>query len=94
MQTQDTMEQEHQDDDARGEPATLSTPTTTTTRGGKQRPADPHDLGSPSTLRPSPAHTIYSEHQEPTTQCRTNHNTGTANTAGPEGGEMIGEGTT
>ena len=43
---------------------------------------------------PSPTHTVYSEHQEPTTQCRTDHNPGTANTTGRQGGEMIGEETT
>ena len=95
------MEQEHQDDDARGEPATPSTPTTTTTRGGKQCPADPDDPDSPrsrehapGTPPPSPAHTVYSEHQEPTTQCCTGHYPGTANTTGPQGREMIGETTT
>ena len=101
IQTQDTMEQEHQDDDARGEPATPSTPTSTTTQGGKQRPADPDGLGSPrsrehapGTPPPRPSHMVYSEHQEPTTQGHTNHDPGTANTTGPQGGEMIGEGAT
>ena len=91
-QTQDMMEQEHQDDDARGEPATPSTPTTTTTREGRQRPADPDDLGSPSNrsrehapgaLSPSPTHAVYSAHQGPTTQLHTGHYPCTTNTTGP-----------
>ena len=95
------MEQEHQDDDARGVCATRSTLTTTTTQGGKQRPADPDDPGSPRSREqapgappPSPIHTVNSEHQEPTTQGRTNHNPGTARRTGPQGGKMIGEGVT
>ena len=95
------MEQEHQDDDARGEPAMPSALTTTTNQGGKQHPADPDDLGSPrsrehapGTPHQSPAHTVYSEHQEPTTQCRTDRNPGTANRTRPQGGEMMGEGMT
>ena len=101
IRPQDMMEQEHQDDNARGEPATPGTPTTTTTREERQRPADPDDLGSPSgrrdapsTLPPSPTHTVYSADQEQTTQCRTGHYPGTANTTGPQGGETTGEGTT
>ena len=46
IQTQDTMEQEHQDDDARREPATPSTPSATT-QGGTQCPAGPDGLGGP-----------------------------------------------
>ena len=60
------MEQEHQDDDVRGEPATPSTPTTTTTREGRQRAAEHDNLGSPrsrgqspSALPPSPNNTVY-----------------------------------
>ena len=71
------MEQEQQEDDAQGERATPSTLTTTTTREGRQRPADSDDLGSPrsrgqapSALPPSPTHTVYSAEQEPMTQCR------------------------
>ena len=97
------MEQEHQDDDALGEPATPSTPTTTTTREGSQRPSDPDDLGSPrnrsrehapGALTPSPTHTVHSAHQEPTTQWRTGHYPCTTNTTGPQGGEATGERTT
>ena len=100
-QTQDMMEQEHQEDNAREELATPSTPTTTTTREGRQRPADLDDLSSPRSrehapgaLRRSPTNTVYSAHQEPTTQCGTGHYPGTANTTGPRGGETTGEGTT
>ena len=95
------MEQEHQDEDARGEPATPSTPTSTTTQGGKQRPADPDGLGGPrsrehaaGTHPPRPTHAVHSEHQEPTTQGHTNHDPGTVNTTGPLGGEKIREGAT
>ena len=100
-QTQEMVEQEHQDDDSRGEPATLSTPTPTTTREGRQRPANPDDLCSPRSrehapgaLPPSPTHTVCSAHQEPTTQCSTGHYPGTTNTTGPQGGGKTGEGTT
>ena len=91
------MEQEHQDDDARGEPATPSTPSTTT-HGGKQRRAGPNGLGGPGSREHAPGtppqrpiHTIHSEHQEPTTHDHTNYDPGTADTTGPLGGETIGE---
>ena len=45
-------------------------------------------------LPTSPTHTVYSAEQEPTTQCRTGHYPGTANTTGPQGGKTKGEGTT
>ena len=95
IRTQDTMEQEHQDDDARGEPATLSTPSTTT-QGATQRPAGPDGLGgprsrkhAPGTPPPRPTHAVHSEHQEPTTHDHTNYDPGTAGTTGPLGGETI-----
>ena len=94
------MEQEHQDDDARGEPATPSTPSTTT-QGGKQRPAGPDGLGgpgsrehAPGTPPPRSTHAVHSEHQEPTTHDHMNYDPGTAGTTGPLGGEMIGQGAT
>ena len=101
----DMMEQEHQADDVQGEPTTPtpSTPTTTTTRDGRQRPADPNDLGSPSDRSrghapgahtPSPTHTVYSAHQGPTTQWRTGHYPSTTDTTWPQGGRATGEQTT
>ena len=49
-QAQDRMEQEHQDDDAWGEPATPSPPSTTT-QGGTQCPAGPDCLSSPGSWK-------------------------------------------
>ena len=86
------MEQEHQDDDARGEPATPSTPSTTT-QGETQRPAGPDGLGGPGSRKHAPGtppqrttHAIHSENQEPTTHDHTNCDPGTAGTTGPLGG--------
>ena len=94
------MEQEHQDDNARAEPATLSTPSTTT-QGGTQRPATPDGLGGPASRKhapgtppPRPTHAVYSEHQEPTTHDHTNYDPGTAGTTGPLGAETIRGGAT
>ena len=99
------MEQEHEDNGARGEPTTPtpSTPTATTTREGRQRPADPNDLGSPShrsrehapgAHTQSPTHTVYSAHQGPTTQWHTGHYPSTADTTGPQEGRATGQRTT
>ena len=97
------MEQEHQEDDAWGEPTTPtpSTPTTTTIREGRQRPADPNDPGSssnrsrkqvPDALTPSPTLRVYSAHQGPTTQGHTGHYRSTTDTPGPKGGgRKVGE---
>ena len=92
MQTQDTMEQEHQDDDARGKPATPSTPSTTT-QGGTQRTTGPDDLGdpgsrkhAPGTPHPHPTHAVHGERQDPTTHDHTNYDPGTADTPEPRGG--------
>ena len=41
---------------------------------------------APGALTPSPTHTVYSAHQEPTTQWRTGHYPSTTNTTGPQGG--------
>ena len=49
---------------------------------------------APGTAPRRPIHTVYSEHQEATTRGNTNHDPGTANTTGPQRGEMIGEGVT
>ena len=94
------MEQEHQDNDTRGELATPSTPSTTT-QGGKQRPAGPDGLGgpgsreqAPGTPPPRPTHAVHSEHQEPTTHDHTNYDPGTAGTTWPLGGETIRGGAT
>ena len=94
------MEQEHQDDKARGEPATAST-RSTTTKGGTQRPAGPDGLGGPGSqkLPPGtpprrPTHAVHSVHPEPATHEHTNHDPGTAGTTGPLGGETIRGGAT
>ena len=62
---------------------------------------NPDDLGNPrrqehapGALPRSPTHTVYSAHQEPTTQWRTVHYPCTANTTGPQAGETTGDGTT
>ena len=95
IQTQGTMEQEHQDDEIQGEPATPSTPSTTT-QGGTQRPAGPDGLrvpGSrkhaPGTPPPRPTHAVHSEHHELTVHDHTNYDPGTAGTTGPLWGETI-----
>ena len=100
MQTQDTIEQEHQDDDARGKPAMPSTPSTTT-QGGTQRPAGPDDLGdpgsrkhTPGTAPPHPTHAVHGERQDPTTHDHTNYDPGTADTPEPRGGETTRGGAT
>ena len=100
IQTQDTMEQEHQDDDARGEPATLSTPSAAT-QGGTQCPARPHGLGvpgnrkqAPGTPPPRPTHAVHDKHQGPTMHDHANYDPGTACTTGPLGGETIQGGAT
>ena len=100
IQTQDTMEQEHQDDDARGKPATPSTPSTTT-QGGTQRPAGSDGLGdpgsrkhAPGTSPPHPTHAVHGERQDPTTHDHTNYDPGTAGTPEPRGGETTRGGAT
>ena len=94
------MEQEHQDDDVRGEPATPSTPSTTT-QGGTQCPAGPNGLGglgnqkqAPGTPPPRPTHAVHDEHRGPTTHDLTNYDPGTAGTTRPLGGETIQGGAT
>ena len=71
--------------------------------GFRQADPDPDDLGSPRNRSgehapgaptPSSTHTVYSAHQEPTTQWRAGHYSCTANTTGPQGGEATGERTT
>ena len=100
MQTQDTMEQEHQDDDARGKPATPSTPSTTT-QGGTQRPTGPDDLGDPGSRKhapgtpdPHPTHAVHGDRQGPTIHDHTNYEPGTADTPEPRGGETTRGGAT
>ena len=94
------MEQEHQDDNARGKLATPSTPSTTT-QGGTQRPAGPDDLGdprsrkhAPGTPPPHPTHAVHGERQDPTTHDHTNYDPGTADTPEPRGGETTRGGAT
>ena len=83
------------DDDARGEPATPSTPSATT-QGGTQCPAGPDCLGgpgsqkrAPGTQSPRPTHAVHDEHRRPTTHDHANYDPGTAGTTGPLGGETI-----
>ena len=90
------MEQEHQDDDARGKPATPSTPSTTT-QGGTQRPTGPDDLGDPGSRKHAPGtppphttHAVHGERQDPTTHDHTNYDPGTADTPEPRGGRQHG----
>ena len=76
MQTRDTMEQEHQNDDARGKPATPSTPSSTTKKGGHNaRPApkisETPEAGSTHQARhphiPPTRYTANARIQQPTT---------------------------
>ena len=100
IQTQDKMEQEHQDDDAQGEPATPSTPSTTT-QGGTQCPTGPDGLRGPGSRKqapgtppPRPTHAVHDENRGPTTHDIANYDPGTAGTTGPLGGETIQGGAT
>ena len=100
IQTQDTMEQEHQNDDARGEPATPSTPSTTI-QGGTQCPAGPDSLGSPGSRKqapgtppPRPTHVVQDEHRGRMTHDHANSDPSTAGTTGLLGGETIQGGVT
>ena len=90
---ENTINFSHQDDDARGKPATPSTPSTTT-QGGTQRPTGPDDLGdpgsrkhAPGTPHPHPNHAVHGERQDPTTRDYTNYDPGTADKPEPRGGE-------
>ena len=94
------MEQDHQDDNAQGEPATPSTPSTTT-QGQTQCPADPDGLGGPGSWKqapgtppPRPTHVVHDENRGPTTHHHANYDPGTAGTTGPLGGETIQGGAT
>ena len=94
------MEQEHQDDDAREEPATPSTPSTTT-EGEIQRPAGPDGIRSPGSRKhapgtppPRPAPAIHGKHQEPTAHDHTNYDPSTADTPGLLGGKTTRGGAT
>ena len=100
IQTQDTMEQEHQDDNARREPATPSTPSTTT-QGATQCPTGPDGLGGPRSQKQAPGtptpgftHAVHDEHRGPTTQDHANYDPGTAGTTEPLREETIQGGAT